>query len=58
MTPSKYEDVTNFNFNIRKQHNTINICKLGCITGTKNNISQMAKIEGSETFYPRRKMTS
>ena len=25
MTSSKYDDIVNFNFNIRKQHNTINI---------------------------------
>ena len=34
------------------------ICKLGCITGIENNISQMVKIEESENFHPRRKMTS
>ena len=34
------------------------ICELGCITVTENNISQMVKIEESENFHRRRRMTS
>ena len=54
---SKYGDVSNFNFNTRKQHSTINM-QLRCITGIENNISQMVKIEENENLHPRKKMTS
>ena len=54
---SKYGDVSNFNFNIRKQHSTINM-KLRCITGIENNISQMVKIEENKNLHPRKKMRS
>ena len=38
------------------ENNTpLRICKLGCITGIENNISQMVKIEESENFHPKRK---
>ena len=51
---STYGDVSNFNFNIRKQHSTINM-QLRCITGIENNISQMVKIEENENLHPRKK---
>ena len=35
----------------------LQICILECITGIENNISQMVKIEKSENFHLRRKMT-
>ena len=37
---------------------TLWICELRCITVTENNISQMVKIEESENFHRRRRMTS
>ena len=39
-----------------ENNTTLQICKLKCITGIENNISQMVKIEESENFHPRRKI--
>ena len=41
-----------------ENNTTLWICKLGCITGIENSISQMVKIEQSENFHPGRKMKS
>ena len=43
---------------ISENNTTLKICKLGCMAGIENNISQMVKILKSVNFHPRRNITS